>query len=514
MTEETSKIVRLNLVGSNLTLAKQQAIIEVIKGYRRGCDALAKEQWSIFFKTGYFNRMHDKDKVTFKRHMGTSVRVQSGRFEVVRMLKSFVSNCGNDYLELIKVSSLHDRVQHQLFYINQRKAWFTREELSMLDGTIIPKEVRKLARTIMRRVLSTRKWPSFKKCAMFLDSRSAEIQTPTNAFQRGKVAAWAFVATMKRRQRILIPLLHNEHYSKRFGETIQGLYFDEKDGKLSFRVMTDVTAHYEETREGYYGDGAIGLSFGLEHLFGTSAGEMLGRCWLRDLKKYDQKLQGISQFCKRSGQNLRENSGYQKLKVTVEGYIKTEIGRTMNKVLNEGKPRELSIQCIALSHPALSQRMNDIIQNAGRKFFTLKLQDIKQKHGIRVSEVSANYIRETCSCCGYVDDRNCLTSTKFHCLLCGHTKHSDINAAANAKARRAWPSGWLYLKKSVVLRYLLREFAERVSGHMFRRTGREDAPTDAISTSPLFEGFDELLKLPADRKKRRSQNTDTSVSVD
>ncbi len=59
--------------------------------------------------------------------------------------------------------------------------------------------------------------------------------------------------------------------------------------------------------------------------------------------------------------------------------------------------------------------------------------------------------------------------------------YADLNAAANVRARRARPHGWLFQGKAAILAELVRAFGERkVTGLRRDRTGtREPTPTRA-----------------------------------
>jgi len=57
------------------------------------------------------------------------------------------------------------------------------------------------------------------------------------------------------------------------------------------------------------------------------------------------------------------------------------------------------------------------------------------KYGIEVRKIDPHYTSQTCSCCGYVDEKNRSKNEKgqsyFKCLKCGHEENADFNAAKN-----------------------------------------------------------------------------------
>lgn len=57
------------------------------------------------------------------------------------------------------------------------------------------------------------------------------------------------------------------------------------------------------------------------------------------------------------------------------------------------------------------------------------------KYGIEVRKIDPHYTSQTCSCCGYVDEKNRPKKEKgqayFKCIKCGHEENADFNAAKN-----------------------------------------------------------------------------------
>ena len=170
----------------------------------------------------------------------------------------------------------------------------------------------------------------------------------------------------------------------------------------------------------------------------------------------------------------------------VRGILRTEIGRVLNRLVEQGKPRELVLERLDFRHSELSPRLNAILRNCGRSLIEAKLADLEQRFGVTTTEVNAAYTSQTCSCCGYVDPRN-RRDQSFACLWCGHTKHADLNAAANIEARRARPNGWLFQGKAAVLAEVVRAFGERrVRSTRSGRTGERGLPADPRLTNPYF----------------------------
>lgn len=55
---EHPPVHRTDLLPSNLTVAKRDAVLALLRAYRRGAVLLGREQWRLFFETGRFDKNH------------------------------------------------------------------------------------------------------------------------------------------------------------------------------------------------------------------------------------------------------------------------------------------------------------------------------------------------------------------------------------------------------------------------------------------------------------------------
>jgi len=69
-----------------------------------------------------------------------------------------------------------------------------------------PPEVRKLARSIMRRVMGQHRRPDLSRISMRLDHRAGCIAAPVKATQGGRVGWWINLSTMVSGKKIAVPL--------------------------------------------------------------------------------------------------------------------------------------------------------------------------------------------------------------------------------------------------------------------------------------------------------------------
>jgi len=513
---EHPPVHRTDLLLSNMTVGKQAKVLDLLAHYRAGAVLLGREQWKLFFKTGRFNKNHDVDKVTFAGVIGAANRVQMCRYQVVGQLQGWVSNRENEFRDAVNRSSLDGDTKHMLFVINRLGACFLRCAVVMREtGEIIPDRIRRLARSIMRHVMGKHRKPDLSRISMRLDHRAACLAAPTKATQNGAVGWWVNLSTMESGKKISVPLLTYDYHAMRAGRVTNGIQINlNREGILTFGIVTDMGEACAKSRADYDGVGAIALDFGLSTLFATSEGQLLGQRWLKRLRRYDALISMIAASQQRAGKKPRESKRYRALVDDVRGFLRTEIGRVLNRLVETGRPKELVLERLDFRNPDLSRRLNAILRNCGRSIIQTKLADFEDRLGIKSTEVNPAYSSQTCNACGYVDKRNRRSQSKFSCLWCGHTKHADLNAAPNIGERRALPIGSVFQRKEAVLAELVRQFGERrIRSMRPGRTGSRGAPADPRLTNPYFGGVPEAVVRLSERREASMKSGQTQALV-
>jgi putative transposase len=467
-------------------------VLDLLAAYRRGAVLLGREQWRLFHETGRCNTNYDVDKTTFAAAIGAANRVQMARSQVVGQLPGWISHRTNEFRNTVNRSSLPPDTRHMLHVVNRMGAWFLRADIAMKDtGEIIPEDVRRLARSIMRHVMGRHRRPDLSRISLRLDHRAACLAAPTKATQGGKVGWWVNLSTMEAGKKIAIPLLTDDDHAKRPGWVTNGVQVNlNREGKLSFGVVTDMGEACAKSRAEYAGIGVLARDFGLSTLFATSEGQWLGQGWLKRLRRDDALLTMIAASQQRAGKTPRDSRRYRAVVEDVRGFLRTEVGRVLNRLVEQGRPKELVLERLDFRNPDLSRRLNAILRNCGRSIIHAKLADLEQRFGITSTEVNPAYSSQSCNACGYVDKRNRRSQSRFQCLWCGHTKHADLNAAPNIGERRALPIGSVFQRKDAVLAALVAGFL--VNHPRLRRerpTGSRGAPADPRSTNPYFAGW-------------------------
>ena len=483
-------VMRCDLLPSNMTDAKEAQVRALLAAYRRGAVLLGREQWRLFFEAGRFDRNHDKDKIAFAAVIGAANRVQMCRWQVVGQLQGWIGNRANEFRDTVTRSTLEPETKHMLHVINRLGMWFSRREITMkATGEAVPAAVRSLARSIMRQIMRRHRRPNLRRISMRLDHRAACLQEPNEASQGGRVGWWVNLSTMERGRKIAVPLLTYDHHRDRRGKVSNGVLVtgDRNTGKLLFGVVTDVGADCAASRAAYEPEqDVMALDFGLSTLFAGDDGALLGKDWLKALRAYDHRITEIARGMQRRGRKPRESARYRKAVTALRGWIRTEVGRVLNALVTARRPAALVLERLDFRNPALSSRLNRIIQNCGRAVIRAKLADLQDRFGVTSEEVNPAYTSQTCSCCGYVDKRNRPSQGIFHCLWCGQRMHADVNAARNIGRRRASPIGSVFQSKAAILAESVRRFNER---RVFcTRSGGRCSTADPRSTNPYFSG--------------------------
>jgi putative transposase len=109
-------------------------------------------------------------------------------------------------------------------------------------------------------------------------------------------------------RKIAVPLLTYDDHAKRPGRVTNGVQVNlNREGRLTFGVITDMGEACVKSRAGHAGHGVLALDFGLTTLFATSEGQWLGQGWLKRLRRDDALLTLIAASQQRAGQKPRES---------------------------------------------------------------------------------------------------------------------------------------------------------------------------------------------------------------
>src|SRR5690606_17390729 len=421
-------------------------------------------------------------------HLVMAYQHQMIRDQVVGQLEGWIRNRQKDFTRLVARSNLDEALRHQLHTVNRWRAWFSRNPVQMKDGTVVPDEVRALARRIMRQIMGRHRRPTFGRIGMRIDVRGVKIQ---QARTSRAFSLWLRLMTTTRGQRIEVPLLPNRYALQRrgaFRNTIQ--VTEREDGTLVFGLAQDVSNSYQRQRKAYQPvTERIALDFGLRTLFATDRGDLLGRGFMAHLAKLDRRITARAAHLQRMGRRPSSSKRYRRDVQRLRGFIRSEVNRVLNRIVERDRPAHLVLERLNFRAPGLSRRTNRLLQNCGRAVVRQKLQDLEEKYGVAATVVSAAYSSQECSACGYVDARN-RDGERLRCRWCEGRIHADVSAARSIGRRRSSPIGSeAPVTKAGVLQEVVRHFLERYPRPKQGRSGPEGRPADPRWTNPYFKDW-------------------------
>jgi len=490
---------------------KKAAVLAVLRGWRRCAVRVAGEQRRRFYEgEGFWKDYRNPDEYALQAITGNAARVQMVRHQVVGILRGFMEARQADFQRRVQRMELDSerrpwltsRLKHELHHINTWKAWFKTEPLTMKDGLVVSDEARRIARWVMKDILRHHRWPDVSKINMVMDGRGAKVTEAIDphAYRSSRKRAaqpksdrelptrfplWVQFATMESGKKIHIPLESYDYHEKRAGRRTNSVQVNlTRDGDIVFGLVTDVAETLKASRERYVPrTDELTLDWGMRTLLATDQGDLLGRGFLSQLRVYDRRISRLAAYRQKHGLRTR-SPRYDREVQRLQGFLKTEIGRVFNRLVETHAPKRLIVERLHFRNPTLSRRMNRLVTNAGRGIVQEKLKSLTAEYGIEIVEQNPAYSSQECHACGYLDQKNRKGET-FECLWCGRKVHADVNAPRALGARRSRPVGGLrWVTKATVLRALVRQHAERFPGK-----GRWGTSRDPRGENAYFRRF-------------------------
>lgn len=499
-------IKRCDLLPSPLNAGKARIVHEIVDRHRAGAPLVGRDQWRLLFETGALDQASKTpDPGGLKAVVGSAARVQMLTRQVVGQIQSWLSNRENEFRDVVEASSLDDRTRHQLHTINLRQAWYTRLPICVFgEDRPIPNDVRRLARRIMKSAMARHRRPSWTGLPVQLDQREATLLPVRRANQGGRVDHWVDI-TAAGVGKACVPLRGTPPHRARKGPKALTVQISrDRGGELAFGIVTDVTDAFAESRAAYEPRvEALAMDFGLNRLFATDQGDLLGRDFIAGLAARDRTLTAIAAHIQRSGGKPRDSRRYKAHAERTRGFIRTEINRVLNRLVETHAPGELILERLDFRSSRLSRRMNRILSNCGRSVVKAKLQDLADRFGIVAHEVDPAYTSQRCSSCGHVHRSN-RDGDRFECRRCGLTLHADVNAARNIRQGRSLTALDEALLRPgddpTMLRgrrrtlEILRQDFERRHGHKRKCRSGGRGPAADSQRAPLRFAWDEVRR--------------------
>ena len=356
--------------------------------------------------------------------------------------------------------------------------------------------------------LARHRRPRFHRLNPWIDQRQAAIGP---AAHLGHAPLWVGLRGMqtaigrngkpkKAQATIQIPLQSYAWFKARGGEIAKTVQLIERGadrgrpGELVIGVVSDMEEPFGASRTAYQPlREELALDFGLSAMFATPDGDLLGRAWFDQLKRHDARIAGLARRLQKQGIRPNRSKRYRKAVAAFRGFLKTEIGRVLNRLIALKRPAHIIIEKLDFLAPDLSRRLNRILARSGRKVIREKLKDFEERYGISFAEVNPAYSSQTCSACGHVAKANRKSQSDFSCRACGHEINADVNAARNLESGRSAFDRGARLTKAESLRLT-------VLRHLERDKTRGRVTSAKVLDSPYYRAVVAALDRPLIRK--------------
>jgi putative transposase len=245
-------------------------------------------------------------------------------------------------------------------------------------------------------------------------------------------------APKKTQAKITLPLKSYAFFENRGGEIAKTVQIIERDdGEIVIGIVSDMEEPFAESRAAYRPlCQEISLDFELVTMFATGEGDLLGRAWFDQLKWHDRRITGLAKQLQKQGIRPNQSKRYRARVAAFRGFLKTEIGRVLNRLVALKRPAHIVVEKLDFRAPGLSKRLNRILARSGRSVIRAKLKGLEERFGVSFDEVNPAYSSQTCSACGFVAKANRKSQSEFSRRACGREIHADVNAARNLESGR------------------------------------------------------------------------------
>jgi putative transposase len=470
--------------------SKQKKVKDVLKQYRTFAKQDAKIQWNLFFLTGKFNKnlasLSEVPSLLSERYK------QTCQYQVVGILESFTSNIANDFRRIVWRSKLDKETKLQMFYINKHKLWYRQDVTIPLfvngkrikgEQVIIDQEIIKLARRIFKNILSKRHKPTFRHINMALDSKVAEV-VPKDPNKASDFDYWVRISTLEKGKPVQIPLQTNYYFDSIEGNVLNFCQVNTKEnGQLEIRLLKDIpTKNYEVLTQ------EIRMDWGLVTMFATQFGDLFGRSFFDELKRRDEAITNLAKNRQKQGLKVKSPK-YNYLCRSARTYIKNEVNRVLNRIVEVHKPAKIVVEKLDFRNPNLSRRMNRLLSKCGRGVIERKLNSLSEIYGIEIEYINPAYTSQTCSNpkCSYVDKRNRQKQDTFKCKVCGKKLHADVNGSRIIGSRSSTSLGNPNVSREAILHASVEIFLSKLG--MERLTSLNSKAVSLIQGNPYFKDY-------------------------
>jgi len=472
---------------AEMNKGKREKVLSVMEEYRHTALLISKKQWELFYKEGAFDKNYpvkEIPSVLSERYK------QVIAYQVISILDSFISNRQNDFRKIVARSTISEEERIKLLYINKYKLWF-KKEVSMpvynskgkkIKDTyeIIEQETLKLARVIMKHILSLHRRPCYKYINMALDNKVAVIKKKESNKAK-EFDYWIRFSTLTKNKPVYIPLKSNSYFEEIPGKIKKFCQINiDGDGNITIRLIKE----REKSSDYVCETPEIALDLGLNNLFATDRGDLFGREFKEKLIEYDKIIVTLQSNLQKQGIKPLCSRRYRELIKKLRDHIKNEVCRIINRIVRLYSPGKIIVEKLNFTSPNLSKRMNRILSKFGKREIENKFQSISEELGIEIQYVNPAYTSQECSRCGYIDKGNRKNREEFRCKLCNLKLHADVNGARCCLKRSSLKEVSIYKSKKSVLCILTGNFLRDM-----KRMGRLYSKAKVLTDeNPYFIG--------------------------
>ncbi|HHY80237.1 MAG TPA: IS200/IS605 family element transposase accessory protein TnpB [Thermoanaerobacter sp.] len=488
--QKENRIIGTYIYPSFANKNKIYKIKAVLLEYRKTAAAIAKLQWKNFYTKGQFDKNMNIKSLQSRL---TERYKQTCQWQVVSILEGFISNIQQEFAKIVFSSNLPEKTKRILLFLNSRKEWLIKKnkkavwyENNEKTEYEITQEERLLSKKIFKHILSKWNKPRFRNISMMLDSKVAiaEENRKSKTFDK-----WIKISTLERNKPVFIPLKNNTYAEAVDGEFLNFYQIEVKENKLTVRLIKELKKkEYEPMIP------EIAIDLGLDPLFATDKGDLIGKQFLTFLTKMDEKITRRMAYLQKNGIKPSQDTMYNKMVKNLREFLKNEINRFLNHIVELYRPARIVVEKLDFRSPELSKRLNRLIQQFGKRYITEKLKRLNELYGIEIVEVNPAYTSQQCSKCGYVDKDNRKSTHEFECKACRYKINAQINGARNILNRRSIEDIKIHTPKKQVLKILIEQYLER-------HKGCNSAPLEVLSSNPYFSEFLDTLPIPLECDK-------------
>jgi len=483
-------VKRAYRVAQHGNTAKIAAVAQVLAPYQATMRSAQRSQWRMWCQDGqqFWNR---RDSSLISSTLSERYK-RSAQNQVVAGLDSWLELTKDAVARTVTRSSLDAKTKADLHWLNRSCMHHRTDGTAMVpvwvyddDGVRTPGKDRRpaspetlfLLRRITKHVRRHRvSVPTlWRTRTMTLDGTVAQLETstpkplpqpsPRRRSPGSTFGHWLRISTLTPGETVRIPLASNRYLDAAAGglsNFAQVAVARDDTVKITLVKCSDPAP--ERT-----GGIEVGLDWGLHSMFASSLGDQLGTALYPWLVRLDTQLTALAADLQRQGIKLARNTRYRNFQRRIRGYVRNEVGRVVNRLLEIYDIRSITVEDLDFRDGGMSKRMNRILTRAGRAAVKEKLAAITETHGVTIHAVHPAHTSRECSGCHYVDPRN-RQGQHFRCRFCHKRLNADTNGSRVLLRRRSVHEADTHLGRKTVLR----KADARFEAHWGLRPGRAE----------------------------------------